>query len=107
MAGVEVAGPFRGGHYLCKLPPDTTVGVTSEEDFLFNHPLGQQSREFKATGKDRYVFFKAKGKTEKQTGLKLEIPAPGQKELSAKLNLTVNGKEQTLEAVINKGKIGS
>ena len=53
------------------------------------------------------MFFKAKGKTEKQTGLKLEIPAPGQKELSARLNLTVNGKERTLEAVINKGKIGS
>ena len=78
MAGVEVSGPFRG-YYLCKLPPDTTVGVSSDEDFLFNHPLGQQSKELKATGKDRYVFFKAKGKTEKQTGLKLGIPRPRSK----------------------------
>ena len=73
MAEVEVAGPFRG-HYLCRLPPDTTVGVTSDEDFLFNHPLGEQSREFKATGKDRFVFFKAKGKQEKQTDLGLSLP---------------------------------
>ena len=53
------------------------------------------------------MFFKAKGEQENQTGLKLTILAPGQKELSAKLNLTVNGKERTLEAVIDKGKIGS
>ena len=104
MAEIEVAGPFRG-NYLCKLPPDITVSVTSDEDFLFNYPLGQQLKEFKETGKDRYVFFKAKGKKEKQTGLKLAILAPGQKELSVNLNLTVNGKEQTLEAVIDKGKI--
>ena len=75
MAEVEVAGPFRG-HYLCKLSQDTTVGVTNDEDFLFNHPLGQQSREFKATGENRYVFFKAKGEQEKETYLKLVSFAP-------------------------------
>ena len=78
MAGVEVAGPFRG-HYLCKLPPDTTVGVTSDEDFLFNHPLGQQSKEFKATGKDRYVFFKAKGEQEKLNWFKISNLRPRSK----------------------------
>ena len=64
MAEVEVAGPFRG-HFLCKLPPDTIVSVTSDEYFLFDHPFGKESKEFKAMGKDRYVFFKAKGKEEK------------------------------------------
>ena len=53
------------------------------------------------------MFFKAKGEQEKQTDLRLAIFAPGQKEPNAKLNLKVNGKEQTLEAVIKKGKIGS
>ena len=57
---VEVAGPFRG-HFFCKVPPDTTLGVNSKEYSLLDHPLGKESKDFTNSGKDSFVFIKAKG----------------------------------------------
>ena len=59
---MEVAGPFPGGHYFGVVPPDTTVSAGGDEVVLLQHPHGRELKEFKASGKDKYVFFKAKGK---------------------------------------------
>ena len=57
---VEVAGPF-GGHFFCKVPPDTTVGLASNEDLLLDHTLGKESKEFRSSEEGSYVFIKTKG----------------------------------------------
>ena len=60
MAEVEVSGPFRD-HFLCKVPPHTTLDVNSKDYSFFNHPLGKESKDFTSSGKDGFVFIKAKG----------------------------------------------
>ena len=60
MAEVEVSGPFRG-HFFCKVPPDTTLGVNSNEYSILVHPLGKESKDFMGSGKGSSVFIKAKG----------------------------------------------
>ena len=57
---VEVAGPLRGQFFL-NVPADTTVGVTGDENIFVDHPLGKESTTFRASGKNSYVFIKAKG----------------------------------------------
>ena len=54
-------GPLRD-YLICKVPPNTTLGVTCDEDFLLEHPFGVESRELTALGKSQYVFVKSKGK---------------------------------------------
>ena len=58
---MEVAGPFPGGHYFGVVPPDTTVSTCGDEVVLLQHPHGRELKEFKASGKNRYVFFRAEG----------------------------------------------
>ena len=58
---VEVAGPFSRGYFLCKVPPDTTLGVNSNEYSILDHPLGKESKDFTGSGKGSSVFIKAKG----------------------------------------------
>ena len=60
MAEVEVSGPFRG-HFLCKVSLDTALGFNSKEYSLVDHPLGKESKDFTSSGKDSFVFIKAKG----------------------------------------------
>ena len=59
---MEVAGPFPGGHYFGVVPPDTTVSASGDEVVLLQHPHGRELKEFKASGKNRYVFLRAEGK---------------------------------------------
>ena len=58
---VEVAGPFSRGYFLCKVPPDTTLCVNSNEYSILDHPLGKESKDFSGSGKGSSVFIKAKG----------------------------------------------
>ena len=60
MADLVLEGPL-GNHFLCKVPANTTVGVTHDEDFLYEQPFGAESREFAASEKGRYLFLKMKG----------------------------------------------
>ena len=57
---VEVAGPLRG-HYLCKLPPNTTVEVNSDAFSIVKQPLGKESSKFRTSEKEERVFIRAKG----------------------------------------------
>ena len=59
---MEVAGPFPGGHYFGVVAPDTTVSASGDEVVLLQHPHGRELKEFKASGKNRYVFLRAEGK---------------------------------------------
>ena len=70
---MEVAGPFSGGHYFGVVPQDTTVSTCGDEVVLLQHPHGRELKEFKASGKDKYVFFKSKGKKckKRRTDLKM------------------------------------
>ena len=60
MADLVLEGPL-GNHFLCKVPANTTVGVTQDEDFLYEQPFGAESRELAASEKGRYLFLKMKG----------------------------------------------
>ena len=60
MADLVLEGPL-GNHFLCKVPANTTIGVTQDEDFLYEQPLGSQSRELAASENSRYLFLKMKG----------------------------------------------
>ena len=103
---MEVAGPFPGGHYFGVVPQDTTVSASGDEVVLLQHPHGRELKEFKASGKDKYVFFKSKGKKCKKGELiwKWSVFVLGdQTNLKKMVNLKVNGKERTLEAGIRKG----
>ena len=55
---VALAGPFPGGHYFGVVPQDTTVSASGDEVVLLQHPHGRELKEFKASGKNRYVFFR-------------------------------------------------
>ena len=57
---VEVEGPLRG-HYLCKLPPNTTVEVESDAFSIIKHPLGKESSKFRTSEKEERVFIRVKG----------------------------------------------
>ena len=60
MEEVILEGPLRD-YLFCKVPPNTTLGVTCEEDFLLQHPFGEESREMTSSGKSQYMFLKRKG----------------------------------------------
>ena len=51
-----VNGPL-GGLFLCKVPPDTTIRVTRDDDCLLRQPFGKESKGLTTTGKSSYVFF--------------------------------------------------
>ena len=51
-----VDGPL-GGLFLCKVPPDTTIRVTRNDDGLLRQPFGKESKEVTTTGKSSFVFF--------------------------------------------------
>ena len=57
---VEVAGPLRG-HYLCNLPPNTTVEVNRDAFSIVKQPLGKESSKFRTSEKEERVFIRAKG----------------------------------------------
>ena len=60
MADLVLEGPL-GNHFLCKVPANTKVGVTRDEDFLYEQPFGAESRELATSEKGRYLFLKMKG----------------------------------------------
>ena len=68
---IVVDGPL-GGLFLCTVPPDTTIRVTSQEDFLLEQPGGKESKELSTTEKGGHVFLKgeftiAKAKAKKNS----------------------------------------
>ena len=54
---IVVDGPL-GDLFLCTVPPDTTIRVTSQEDFLLEQPGGKESKELTTTEKSGHVFLK-------------------------------------------------
>ena len=60
MADLVLEGPL-GNHFLCKVPANTTIGVTQDEDLICEQPFGSESRELAASENSRYLFLKMKG----------------------------------------------
>ena len=60
MEGKSMEGPLRGLLF-CKLPPNTTVGVTGIKDFLLQQPFGKESKELQISEESSYVFVKLQG----------------------------------------------
>lgn len=65
MEEVILEGPLRD-YLLCKVPPNTTLGVTRDEDFLLEQPFAAESRELTASEESRYIFLKMKGEQQNQ-----------------------------------------
>ena len=98
---IVVDGPL-GGLFLCTVPPDTTIRVTSQEDFLLEQPGGKESKELSTTEKSSHVFVKgeftiARAKPNWNSGAN----NIGDGDIS----LSVNGKEVILRTKIDEGAI--
>ena len=65
MEEVILEGPLRD-HLICKVPPNTSLGVTRDEDVLLEQPFGAESRELTASEESQYVFLKIKGGQQNQ-----------------------------------------
>ena len=59
---VEMAaeGPMRG-LFLYRVPPNTSVCVFRDGDYLLKQPFGMESKEQAASEKSTHLFLKPKG----------------------------------------------
>ena len=104
---IVVDGPL-GGLFLCTVPPDTTIRVTSQEDFLLEQPGGKQSKELTTTEKSGHVFLKGEFTIAKAKPKKREktLNISGTNKIGdGDISLSVNGKEVILRTKIDEGAI--
>ena len=101
---IVVDGPL-GGLFLCTVPPDTTIRVTSQEDFLLEQPGGKESKELSTTEKGGHVFLKGEFRIAKAKAKNLNYNSGTNKRGDGNICLSVNGKEVILRTKIDEGAI--